>query len=411
MIGLRFFLAIALLACGFGSSAGALSLPEPSGPYGIGTLTYSWLDTQRPEIFSADPSARRELMAQVWYPSRRFQDAPRASYIPDADVVLPALLRLQNLQDPGLFASLQAATTHAVESAAMATQEQRYPVLIFLEGLTGFRQMNTFQVEELVSHGYIVVALDQPYAAASVLFPGRREPVGLSREQLLEQFQPLLQQSLSPVKPAPVLNGRSFEGGLVPYLAQDVHFALEQLGAIDRADPQRVLTHHLDLRHAGVFGISLGGIVASEACRREPALRACLVMDAPMPADVVEVGLQQPSMWITRDAATMRQEGWAEADIAQHETTMRAVFESLPGAGYFLQVQGLFHANLTDIPLWSPTFASLGVAGPIDAERAHAVVNAYSVAFFERHLKGHASALLIEPSDAYPEVSFECRRR
>ena len=26
--------------------------------------------------------------------------------------------------------------------------------------------MNTFQVEELVSHGYIVAAIDQPYAAA-----------------------------------------------------------------------------------------------------------------------------------------------------------------------------------------------------------------------------------------------------
>jgi len=33
---------------------------------------------------------------------------------------------------------------------------------MFLEGVTGFQQMNMFQGEELVSHGYIVVAIDQP---------------------------------------------------------------------------------------------------------------------------------------------------------------------------------------------------------------------------------------------------------
>ena len=47
----------------------------------------------------------------------------------------------------------------------MADDEPSYPVLIFLEGLGAFRQMSTFQVEELVSHGYIVVAIDQPYTA------------------------------------------------------------------------------------------------------------------------------------------------------------------------------------------------------------------------------------------------------
>ena len=53
----------------------------------------------------------------------------------------------------------------------MAQEESSYPVLIFMEGLNGLRQMNTFQVEELVSHGYTVAAIDQPYAGAEVVFP------------------------------------------------------------------------------------------------------------------------------------------------------------------------------------------------------------------------------------------------
>jgi alpha-beta hydrolase superfamily lysophospholipase len=57
-------------------------------------------------------------------------------------------------------------------------------VLLFLEGATGFRQMNTFQVEELVSHGYVVAAIDQPGAAAAVVFPDGRQAAGLALSQL-----------------------------------------------------------------------------------------------------------------------------------------------------------------------------------------------------------------------------------
>jgi len=43
--------------------------PTPTGPYAIGTLTYHWIDAGRPEVFTADPDDRRELMVQVWYPA------------------------------------------------------------------------------------------------------------------------------------------------------------------------------------------------------------------------------------------------------------------------------------------------------------------------------------------------------
>ena len=45
--------------------------PHPGGPYDIGTLTYHWIDMNRPEIFSSDPKAHRELMAQIWYPAQK----------------------------------------------------------------------------------------------------------------------------------------------------------------------------------------------------------------------------------------------------------------------------------------------------------------------------------------------------
>ena len=133
------------------------------------------------------------------------------------------------------------------------------------------------------------------------------------------------------------------------------------------------------------------------------------------PADVVQSGLPQPTMWITRDAETMRLErrragGWSEADIHEHQATMRAAFENLRGGGYFVQVPGMFHVNLTDIPYWSPLLSWLGVTGPIDGQRAHSIINAYSLAFFTRHLLGRPEALLDGLASQYLEVLFETRQ-
>ena len=379
--------------------------PPPRGPYEIGTLTYHWVDADRPEVFTADPNVRRALMVQIWYPAGKNPSAPRAPYVQDADALAPALARLLNFPEFA-FQHLKYVTANAIPSALVSDDEPSYPVLIFLEGTLGFRQMNTFQVEELASHGYVVAAIDHPYMAAAVVFPDGRAAAGLPRHQT----KVLIDQSLGPAETAPILNGRALENGIIPYLAQDTLFTLDRLVALNQADPNGVLTGRLNLERVGILGVSQGGIVGSEACRLEPRLRACLVMDAPMPADVVRTGLLQPTMWITRDAETMRQERWSQADIDQHQNTMRAAFESLPGDGYFVQVPGMFHLNLTDLPHWSRLASQLGVTGPIDGERAHRIINAYSLAFFDRHLKGRPAALLAGPAKQYPEVIFATRR-
>src|SRR5215207_10082204 len=388
--------------------------PHPSGSYGIGTLTYHWVDTDRPEVFTADPDDRRELMVQIWYPAKGDPSSPRAPYIQDADAVMSAFARLFDF--PGfLLGNVKHVTTNAIPSAPvaapMADDEPGYPVLIFLEGLGAFRQMNTYQVEELVSHGYVVVAIDQPYTATNVVFPDGRQAEGLP----IERTKPLANQSFLPAERAPTLNGRTFEEGIVPYLAQDVSFALDRLAVLNQADPNGILSGRLDLQRAGIFGVSLGGLVSSEACRLETRLRACLMMDAPMSTDVVRSGLQQPAMWITRDADAMRLErriagGWPEAEIHAELSSNRAVFESLPGDGYFVEVPGMFHSNYTDMPSWSPLLRLVGVAGAIDVQRAHSIINAYSLAFFERHLKSQPATRFDGLRKQYPEVHFETRR-
>ena len=112
--------------------------PHPSGPYEIGTLTYHWVDANRQEIFSADPNDRRELIVQIWYPAKKEASSHYAPYLQDSDAVAAAMARLHNFPAFSLK-HLKYVTTNAISSALVADDQPNYPVLIFLEGLTGYR--------------------------------------------------------------------------------------------------------------------------------------------------------------------------------------------------------------------------------------------------------------------------------
>jgi predicted dienelactone hydrolase len=408
------------LAVGLGALALAVSIalpailpvfrfPPPGGPFAIGTVTYHWVDTQRHELFSGDPAAHRELMTQVWYPAGRSASSTRAPYVPNADALSSA--DAPQLHLPGFaFDYWSVVPTNAVPDAPVAADRLRYPVLVFESGIVGFRQSNTYQVEALASRGYVVVGLDQPYAAGAVVFPDGRRTIGWTKERM----DPLIEQSIAPAASAPVVDGLVLADGIVPYLAQDVSFALDRISALDQ-DANGRLHGRLDLGRVGTFGVSLGAMVAAEACHRDPRLKACLMLDAAMPTDVVRDGLGRPGMWITRNAGTMRLErqrsgGWSEAAISETLTTMRAAFsKSAPGDGWYVRVPGIFHSEFTDAPNWTPLAPWVGISGPVGGERSHEIVNAYSLAFFDRHLEGRPSALLDGPTGPYPEVLLERR--
>ncbi|WP_433491627.1 alpha/beta hydrolase family protein [Nocardia grenadensis] len=384
-------------------------LPQPGGPYAIGTVTYHWRDAVRREIFDPDPTARRELMAQVWYPAEAATDASTAPYVADAKELSAAAGPL--LGAPGfVFDFWDRVPTHATRRPSVAAARPRYPVLVFASGLNAFRQSNMFQVERLVSHGFVVVGLDQPYTSAATVFPDGRTIAGWTKDRVY----PAIQQSLTPVTPAPALGYAELPGGLLPYLAGDIGFALDQLARLNAEDPEGLLTGRLDLERAGAFGVSLGAMTVGQACHADRRLRACSMMDAAMPADVVRDGPRQPSMWLTRDAGSIllerdRSGGWPDREITETITTQRDVFAaSRPGQGYHVEIPGMFHLNFTDAPAWTPLAQKIGLSGPIGGARGHEIVAAYTLAFFERFLSGGHSALLDGPAP-WSEIRIERR--
>ena len=54
--------------------------------------------------------------------------------------------------------------------APLSGDENNYPVLVFSHGMDGMRSLNTFQMEEPASRGYIVVSIEHAFAACGTVF-------------------------------------------------------------------------------------------------------------------------------------------------------------------------------------------------------------------------------------------------
>jgi predicted dienelactone hydrolase len=144
-----------------------ITLPPPTGPHSVGTVSLHLVDRSRPDPV-AGPGHHRELMISVWYPATR--DARRCPVAPWlAAAPMRALLAAN-----GFAADAAAAPrTAAHEGCPAMRMPGGRPVIVFSHGAGGHRSETTIVVQELTSHGYIVVTVDHTYDAFTE-FPGGR---------------------------------------------------------------------------------------------------------------------------------------------------------------------------------------------------------------------------------------------
>lgn len=377
--------------------------PSPTGNLGIGTRIYYWTDETRLEPFTAAHGDRRRLVVQLWYPSSGA--GLRQPYIDRPSVL--AIARRFHIP-PFLLHKLQHAPTHAVRDGR--PDKGRYPVLVNPTGFSGFRTSSLFWIEELVSHGYVVVTLDQPgTAAASVWLDGVVTPL-IADKATFDRYMPL---ALSGTPDQTVeMNGVALPGGIIPFLAKDLSFVLDRLERVNLSDP--ILARTLDLENVGVFGMSLGGYVGPEACYRDMRFKACVAVDAGKSEVVARQGLEQPVMIISRDASVMRNErskagGWPEPEIDHTINSQSTLFEHNRGDAYSVTMNGMYHLNWTDAPILSPLVRWSGLAGPIDPYLGFALTNDCTRSFFDRYLKHNGTSQICELSAARSNVRLKVR--
>ena len=362
------------------------SLPAPGGPFAIGTVTFQWTDSSRPEIYTADPNDVRQIMVQVWYPAVPAPGAQTGPWMDRLDVAGPTIARYLGL--PSFFLDHAALVrTHSYPGAPPDPGAAPYPVVIYSHGWNGFRAVNLNQSEALASHGYIAVAVDHTYGAMFTVFANGtvvpNNPAAIPPETPADAYQAGIET-------------------LEATYAADLRFVLDQLARVNSGAIASPLTGRLDLAHVGLYGHSTGGGAVVLACSQDKRCQAGLGMDAwlvPVPPPVIAQGLSQPFLF-------MRSQVWA---TAENDARLNTLYAGARSDVYRMTIAGTKHYDFTLLPLLTPLAPVLGLKGPINGQRGMAIITDYLLAFFNHTLKGQPAPLLAGPADDYPEVIFERR--
>lgn len=345
----------------------------PTGPYSIGTVTYEWTDTQRPETYTEAQDDHRRLAVQFWYP---------------AD------------QQPG-------SGQFETNGAQLSDKEPAYPVLIFSHGATGIRASSTSIYRELASHGYVVASIDHTYLNIFTSFSDGK--VAIISDRYLKALNSALDDSLA---------GEQEMTAMFQVRVDDMRFTLDQIEAINRNGTAELPAGRLDMQHVGLFGHSAGAATAAEICRKDQRCQAALLIDGTLVFDVVEThpdgtkvitGQPFPRPMMQINSGLL----YDMPDYQEGYATNRAAFENATLPAYNLVFDQASHMNFTDLALMlaRPVFALMGDPqmniGTIDQTLCAQTLNAYSLAFFDQYLKNQPSPLLDGPSPDYKFVRYQ----
>jgi dienelactone hydrolase len=357
-------------------------LPEPTGPYPVGTASVWLTDTSRPDPWAAGVNAR-ELMVSVWYPAVP-SDGRRARYMTPAESELQLTSRSITGIPPD---TLSTTRTNAVSDATPTGRQHSLPLVVLSPGFTNSRSALTALAEDLASHGYVVAGIDHTYESYATAFPDGRVTTCLAREAPRRD------------RMEEVAAGR----------AADVRFVLDELTGAHPAWPGARL---IDPSRIAMAGHSAGGAAAIAAMLADPRIRAGIDMDGSTAAPIPDEGLARPFLFLGKQSNYTPGNGGAVTPGTRDWKRLRGAvitwerdWKLLTGWKRWLVVAGAVHASFTDLALLADQ-VGIDTGGGLSGARSLDITRAYVRAFFDQHLRGRPQALLDQPSPRYPEVTF-----
>src|SRR5581483_5853357 len=295
--GLRLERRVAARAAAAPPTATSLRVPAPSGRFAVGVRSIALTDRARRE-----PQTRaqpRSMVIRLWYPAGAA--GRRAPYMPSA---VARFVASSGGLSPAL---LEGVTLDATADAPPRRRSGGWPVVLFSPGFGVEAELYAGLLEDLASHGYVVVALSHPHDAGIVQFPDGR--VVASRSQM---------------DIATALKVR----------VADTRFVLTQLALLDRTGP---FARSLDLGRVGMFGHSLGGAAAAATMLVDSRIRAGADLDGLLFGRVRTSGLSRPFMLMA-----------AEPGFAAEPSFVR-FWNSLRGPRYAVDVRQARHFAFSDL--------------------------------------------------------------
>lgn len=340
------------------------TLPGPSGPHPVGVrrrhlVQHGRADPWRPDVV-------RELMISIWYPAHPC-DRPRAPYL---DPLVAGKYTTDGFL--GIPSNTVDWTTPTVTARRNAPANGRHPLVVYTPGGGNSRALGTVLVEDLASHGYVVVTVDHTHETA-VEFPGGR---------LVDEAIPENPPDLEAAKRL-YMDTRE----------ADVHFVLDELRREPVADMTRI----------GMFGHSAGGVIATRVMRADRRVAAGANLDG-----FFEFGENHPELGVDRPfllmgAASNPQQPPLYGAVRTHlsDPNWAKLWNASTGWRLDLAVPNGRHYTYTDAQWFVPQLDvdPTGLIGSVGQRVVHAQREILRY-LFDTHLKGRT-----RPLPRHPDVT------
>ncbi len=286
----------------------------------------------------------------------------------------------------------------------------QFPLVVFSHGAFGYHESNFSLYAELASNGYVVAALDYPHH--SFFTTDTRGKTIMVDRNYLSQAMAVQGGSLSEEESYQLAHA------WLQLRMDDLGFALDTMEAAARdgsadgstwsfdSDEQKAFVQQAlqmaDVDKVGLVGHSMGGATSVGQGRVRDEVGAVVDLDGTM---FTEYGYNGDGMYtynedpypvplLSVDNDQHYRSGLETGDQGQEYVNTHVLDNAKTSAHTNFEDSG--HMNFTDLPLFSPTLASMLGTGDIDARTCIEQTNAIVLAWFDEHLKGQGHATIAE---------------
>ena len=344
-----------------------IQLPRPTGAYNVGISTHFLKDASR--NYNGEKS--RPLLVHIYYPSVEIQKE-YPLYLADAMHLYKQ--KLARTYQPEDLEYLDGINDWAMPDAPIAAENSPFPVLFFSPGFLMAAQLYSSLIEEMASHGYVVVAINHTDACWPVVFPDGSSPVVLP--ELVNVFSNTQRSYL-----------QTFDMTQETWV-KDIEFVISWL----RNQP---LAKSLDFSRMGIFGHSFGGSVAMEATRQNKDFKAIANLDSMLFGPSWDKPLETPSLFVVAEKSLTYEDAINAGLTSEQFEGMVAryskkVFDQLKDNSFYVTVKDTEHASFVDSKLIKSPLHKNAV-NPL---KGIEITRALLVDFFDHYLKNKNLNLL-----------------
>jgi hypothetical protein len=293
----------------------SLEILKPTGRFSVGTLIYEWTDENRKLELTNHPQDKRTIIAQIWYPAEVDANSKIAPY--------------SALSNDYRFVISNSYSRPAFNSSVNSSN-----LILISPGRGTERYLYTTIIEELASHGFVVVSIDMPEIGYTIYKDGFIVPPS-------SKYQPPGGMMGGPYEKVDKFFEQPTQAGY-----QDLEFAFKKIFALNDADPSNRFTGKIDCSNVGVFGHSLGGRIAGDFASKNNSVKAYISMEGIPPRKVRYDGLLDIPVAMLCSSGT-----WPYA-----KENYFSLIDNRSNTVYMIELPDFGHNSVTDNPYIYPEY-------------------------------------------------------